>query len=567
MIGRDRRWELEKVEMKTATKKEIEDNIQLAIEYLCENSYYAPLIERFPVLVDDKCPKLAREHLKNTNAPMATDANNVYINTDNLMDTLINAQEVSEKKGDYTDHTLSHNIASMLAHEYTHILSQHRRIGKELEKRNPSEIEIEAHKLACEIEANRGHMVEKPFFQTSLTYYAGVTEDDFPETKGCKYYPEIYAVLLRNAKNNMEKMKKFLEQMMKNADDLTEVGEGNKNGNKQQQKGKSSSSSGNEGKKGEKSENSSAMANQPQSGENNGKENNNSNNGHSLNLDIDGKKDSNNSKEVELTQEQIEKSIEEANKICKEIEREQAEGNPSGYGLESPNIKYTTGRTPVENLKAEYGRWHKKDIKRELKKLKGLMKGELSKKKEGTYARPTRRPIQEGDLIKKGVRYEKSYSPKILIALDSSGSMSSTTMKEVACAIENIFKDLGKPKTGSYICTHESVVENVTPMRKWKDVVKTYRPCGGNCFGHVVEEANKLGVDVVLNVGDGLDTVTRNGSIQKAMNVFKAANRKWYDVLVTDEKMNYQEEVGYDKENNFDREAIYLGAEIQKYLK
>ena len=251
----------------------------------------------------------------------------------------------------------------------THILSQHRRIGKELAKRNPSEIEIEAHKLACEIEANRGHMVERPFFQTSLTYYAGVTEDDFPETKECKYYPEIYAVLLRNAKNNMEKMKKFLEQMMKNADDLTEVGEGNKNGNKQQQKGKSSSSSGNEGKKGEKSENNSAMANQPQSGENNGKENNNADNGHSLNLDIDGKKDSNNSNEVELTQEQIEKSIEEANKICKEIEREQVEGNPTGYGLESPNITYKTERTPVENLKAEYGRWHKKDIKRELKKL------------------------------------------------------------------------------------------------------------------------------------------------------------------------------------------------------
>ena len=148
--------------------------------------------------------------------------------------------------------------------------------------------------------------------------------------------------------------------------------------------------------------------------------------------------------------------------------------------------------------------------------------------------------------------------------------MCSTTMKEVACAIENIFKDLGKPKQGSYICKHESNVSDVKPMRQWKEVVESYYPSGGNCFLHVLEKANELGVDVVLNIGDGQDTIYRDyyDNAEVAVNKFKNAGRKWFDVLVTSKNENkyYKEEAYYDEKKGLHREGIYLGDKISKYL-
>ena len=87
---------------------------------------------------------------------------------------------------------------------------------------------------------------------------------------------------------------------------------------------------------------------------------------------------------------------------------------------------------------------------------------------------------------------------------------------------------------------------------------------------HVLEKANELGVDVVLNIGDGQDTVYREygGDGSAEINKFKNAGRQWFDVLVTSKNENkyYKEEAFYDEQKGFHREGIYLGDKITKYL-
>lgn len=580
--SREREYSLRRDEYVSVTTQDIKDALWFALKDMRELSYYGPMIDRYPVMVDEGMPNKAMRMLKEHDSPACTDSNNVYFSTEIFIKNWNEWQSrVTDRDANWS---LVDNIAALLAHEYTHVLCQHNRIGQEYE--NKSAMEQHCHIIACEIEANRGHMVKNSenkhgywshsYGQRNVIHYVGVTDEQYPETKNDKYYPQIYATLLNNAK----KYQKQMEQAMSMIKDLfASMGmEGNEKSLQKASKNASKAGSGS-GKgmgikisqKGAENEND----NQGQApDESQGNKDNSNEMGNALSVNSVNRQQNENKSESEnsewnLTQEEIEKSIQNAMKVQQTIVKEQAPGSEAGYGLESPYIEYKPELTQQEMLEADYGRWHQAEVKKELAKLKGLIRGTISKNRESTYARPTRRPISgSGGLIKKGVRYEKSYSPKVLIAMDSSGSMCSTTMKEVACAIENIFKDLGKPKVGSYICKHESNVSDVKPMFRWKEVVESYYPSGGNCFAHVVEEANKLGVDVVLNIGDGQDTITRSGYSESAVAKFKNANRKWFDVLVTDKGENryYREESEYDENNGFHREGIYLGNKISKYL-
>lgn len=552
-------WKVDRYEP-DYTQEQIREAIPVAVKKLREESYYAPLIERYPIYVDEQVPKQQQVDIRRHESCACTDANNVYVMTDEMAKHLKTMTDLF-KDGD-TDRGLVDNIAAILAHEYTHVLCQHKKIGNSMGKITKGE--ANCFLLACEIEANRGHMVKVSEGvwdkKKTMVYRSGVTEDDFPETKKDKYLPQIYATLLRLYNDQKQKMKQFVEQIINK--DLAELmdgqgkGKGNQNGsgnkNQNQVQGQSQGSENKSDMDGDNSTNNSVNRRQNGNGNESDKENEDE------------------SEWEDLTQEQIEESIKNTQQVVDRAQ-ENRPGDETGIGLESAYVEYQPELTPVENLQRNYERWHEKEVKKELAKMKGLIRGNISKNREKTYARPTRRPITgSGGLIRKGVRYEKSYSPKVLIAMDSSGSMCSTTMKEVACAIENIFKDLGKPKTGSYICKHASNVSDVKPMRQWKEVVESYYPSGGNCFAHVVEKANELGVDVVLNIGDGQDTVTRgyyaNGI--KAANQFKAAGRQWFDVLVTNKNENkyYKEEAYYDENEGFHREGIYLGDKISKYL-
>lgn len=542
------------------TPEQIREAVPFAVQLLSMRSYYSPLIERFPILVDEHVPKYQQQLIRDNDSCACTDANNVYVMTDEMAKRLNQIFDAIKKEGKQgtTNTNIIVNVAAILAHEYTHILCQHKKIGNNLGK--ITKAEAHCFLLACEVEANRGHMVNftyKDYDQDkTLVYRGSITDDEIPETKKDKYLPQIYATILRMYNDKRKMLEQLLQQIINN-DLFDAIGQG------QGQKG-------NKDGKGDKNK----VQGKSQTDENNGDmDGESSANGSVKRQQKDGEDDDGDETEAtweKLTQEKIEESIKNAQQVVEQAQTQET-GSEDGFGLESPYVEYKPELTPQENLQRNYERWHEKQIKRELRKMKGLIRGNISTNKEKTYARPSRRPITgSGGLIRKGVRYEKSYSPKVLIAMDSSGSMCSTTMKEVACAIENVFKDLGKPKQGSYICKHESNVSDVKPMRQWKEVVESYRPCGGNCFLHVLETANKLGVDVVLNVGDGQDCIYRDyqSGATKEVNKFNTSGRKWFDVLITDKNENkyYRQEQYYDKEHGIEREGIYLGDKISKYL-
>lgn len=547
------RWDLEYRPGQHYTQQNVKDALKFAIEDLRNRSYYAPLMDRFPIRYDEQIPKATMRDIIAHNTCACADENNVYLSTSEFAKVMNEFIDEHEKyggtRGAYALDIIV-NLTSLIAHEYMHILCQHKRIGNRMKFH--TELERDVFLIATDVEVNRGHMVEP----MSAIYQHGATDDRFPETKPCKFLPEIYATLLKNA----NKKKKEYQEMAKQIKDMQMAMEGGKGGN-------SSGTSSKKGKENESAQNQGKVS--EQNGDNNGK-NNAKNTVNGTGLENKGENDPE-SQAMDLTEEQIKKSIEQANKICKNVVKEQSEegGNEYAFGLEAAATEYDPTLTPQQNLEKTYRRWEKVNVKKELKKLKGLIRGDISKKKEKTYARPSRRAISGAGLIKKGVKNEKSYSPKILIALDSSGSMNGTTMKQVACAIENIFKDLGKPKVGSYICMHESYVSDVTPMRNWKKVVEAYRPSGGNCFEKVVEKANELKVDVVLNVGDGQDCCRRHDDENNPCDEFTNAKRQWFDVLVSPkcEYSCYERERSYDKSRGFDREAIYLGDKIIEALK
>lgn len=551
------RWDLEYRHGRHYTQQDVKDALVFAIEDLRNRSYYAPLMDRFPIRYDEQIPKATMRDIESYQTCACADENNVYLSTAKFAEIMNEFIDEFESGGAGMTRRecgldLIANITALIAHEYMHILCQHMQISKRMKLH--TELERDTLLVAADIEVNRGHMIE----EWTAVYQHGATDTRFPETKPCKFLPEIYATLLKNAKNNMEKIQEMAEQIK---DMKMSMNSG--------KSGKSTSSSSTKGKE------NANVQNQGQVPEPNANDNGKDNEKNSTTgTGLENKKEDGNKAESQmmtLTEEQIKKSIEEANKVCNSVvkERSQDDGNEYAFGLEAAATEYDPTLTPQQNLEKAYKRWEKVNVKKELKKLKGLIRGEISKNKEKTYARPSRRATPGSGLIKKGVKNEKSYSPKILIALDSSGSMNGTTMKQVACAIENIFKDLGKPKVGSYICMHESYVSDVTPMRNWKKVVEAYRPSGGNCFERVVEKANELKVDVVLNVGDGQDCCRRHDDENNPCDEFTNAKRQWFDILVSPKSENscYERERSYDKTRGFDREAIYLGDKILEALK
>lgn len=534
------------------TANNVKDAIKAAIEHMTTYSYYGPLIDRFPIKMDDEMIQDAIDSIEANNSCACADNNNVFIST-KLMASMIN-DDIDDKGAGYNC-DLNDNVMTIIAHEYSHILARHSDIGVRLAAKynnKPPKVVWYAHLYACEVEANRGHCVDN----STAVYACGITEDDYPDVKKLKYYPELFEWFLKQNKDIQQKLMKMLEKVAK---DMEANDEMNSNGN-----------SGTSGKKNDKDKN--GEKDKSNNGRGESVKNKSTGDTGSKNSNDTSKndKDKNNGDEdddwEELTQEQLQKAINNASESCHDIQS----NSERGLGLEDSAVPFKVELTQKERLEKEYDRWEEKRVKNEFRKMKGLIKGVTSKNREHTYARPTRRPIDgSSNFIKKGVRYEKSYSPKVLIAMDSSGSMCSTTMKEVACAIENIFKDLGKPKDGCYICKHESNVSDIRPMRDWKTVVESYYPCGGNDFVKVAKAANKLGVDVVLNIGDGQDVLNRGNSMNEACRQFVGNGRKWFDVLITAKGNNqyYERESEYDRNVGFNREPIYLGNELKKYLK
>ena len=224
-------------------------------------------------------------------------------------------------------------------------------------------------------------------------------------------------------------------------------------------------------------------------------------------------------KAATMTEEELEKGIEDFD-----------ENNPHAMGgLTDSAGNIALSPSPEQALRAQYDAYLTCEVEKAVSKLKNLVKGNQVKTRVKTYSRQSRKDSPDG-LIRKGTKNEKALAPRILVAMDSSGSMSSTTVTPIAKAIGSIAKSVGKTK-GSYICEHDGVVGNIQPLSKWEEVVKNYYPSGDNDFDLVLEKAIELGVQVVLNIGDGYCKFFKQYTIRRAAE----KGIKWIDVQVTGE--------------------------------
>ena len=187
----EREYELRRERNTTVTTQDVRDAVWFALRDMRENSYYGPMIDRYPVMVDEGMPKMAMNMLEDHNSPACTDSNNVYFSSKIFLE---NWNEWKTRVGDSAggedvNWSLVDNVAAILAHEYTHVLCQHNRISREYE--NKTSMEQHCHIIACEIEANRGHMVRNSanshgywsntYYQRNVIHVVGVTDEQYDQ--------------------------------------------------------------------------------------------------------------------------------------------------------------------------------------------------------------------------------------------------------------------------------------------------------------------------------------------------------------------------------------------------
>lgn len=481
---------------KGLTAHDIEMKIPKALQAMTRGGFYGPLMERFP-LITKNLPPSVESHLRAKGSPACADGNNVFVQTE-IMAHMLNEMFADPKlRNDMTYPETE--IMNILIHEYTHILCQHTRQGKKFMK-NKDEHKIKTFMTACEIEANRGYRIRK----YSATYEAAVTEEKFPETMGVEFLPDIYQVLLSNYGDQIENCKGKNEKNEENEEN--EDGEESKD--EETPKDENDSSSKNRGG------------------------------------DEDGGGDDGEGKKplTEKQKEVIENMLDSDGDLSEEVFNEPDYGDGEGKSLvEEIMDELGMGNQIDDDMPEEYASPKKKlqyiadkaramQVAKELAKLKGVIAGSISRERIATYSRQSRRQSDDG-LILKGKKRSPRSSPRILVAMDASGSMDGTTSREVASAIAGIFETCGRPTEGCYICMHRSSVSNLKPLRDWESVAEQFYADGGNNFRRVVETALKLNVDVVLNIGDGLDSIFSHFDSDMNEEIGRRG-LQWYDCLV-----------------------------------
>lgn len=535
-------------------QNDVRKAVKGALEYMTEegSGFYAPLVERFPLVMDwVDIPPAVQRNLKAHHAPACTDGDRVYVDIQEMLNTIVLAVEYRKKELHVDWLTINPTIEArnILAHEYTHILCQHTRQGQEFNRKSKKErtpANLRAFQTACEIEANRGYMVDPG----ASVYSIAVTEAQFPETKEDDYLPQIYETLRK-------KFGKSMKDLDKEGKDGGDNSKGN-NGEDAQQQGEGSGT-------GVPDE-----ASDEQSDNEKGNSNNNGNQTDNRECEGDGGFERSASEEADgsergtgsceggnqpsSTTEGVEEGSEELSEAQKSVIRRMMETDMAlaeekltsddllPHDDEDKNVEddimLSLGLgegdegfidlSPAGKLEYVYKRWKANNVKKELAKMKGVIAGTISRERVRTYSRQSRKQGEDG-LMMKGQKRSPRSLPKILLAMDSSGSMNSATMKQIASAIADIFDTCGRPTQGCYICKHTSRVSDVLPMKEWKKVAESFYAGGGNDFSKVLEKALELNVDVVLNLGDGQDYVNRDKAITK-----RAVERgiEWYDCNV-----------------------------------
>lgn len=450
-----------------------EDNIRTIIDiyFKRSNSIYSYLTREYPILVDDEMPTAYMVSLAKADSPAMFTGDYVAISTLLTAKSILEGAQIRARKRPpitvIEAPNLPIEIATIIAHEYTHALYNHTVLRNRFNKRTGGK-DDKTYMFACEIQANRGVYVDRNAF----VYELGVTEEKFikdvPDIATAKTLDNIYIAIKNVYKDKINQQG-------------GEKNENQGNGNKQKQ--------------------------QQQPGSQ-GKENSEG-------------------KELNATQQEA------LNRLFKQEEKKDtATGFLHDYSEDE--VEHDNEKDAKTLLKEYNQRVETAKIKKSLLKLRAVLKGDLSKGKVPTYSRPSRRQ-SDGDLFKKGKKNDARFNPSILLALDSSGSMSSTTVKQVTEATIDIIKALGRDISNCYICLHESKVFNLEKLKDYKKAINGYNPNGGNDFLKVYEKAIELNCDVVLNVGDGIDSI-QDSAYYRGKDIKNDKNNKkditWYDCLI-----------------------------------
>lgn len=442
------------------------------------DSPYNYLIREYPILVDDELPPVYVAALINAESPAMFTGDYVAVSTKLVAKTVIEGALIRAEKV-----AIAKISGSGLTDEILTIIAHeythalyNHTILRQRFHKKTKGKDDKTFMLACEIQANRGVYVNK----TSLVYALGVTEEKFikdvPDIATAKTLDNIYIALKNVYKDKIENNQ--------------QQGENNKDENQSNKQGQQQQS----GSEGEESET-----------------------------------------VKELNSEQ-QKALDRL------FKQEEKKGTSSGFLHDySEDEVEDDSEKDARTLLEEYNqRVETAKIKKSLLKLRAVLKGDLSKGKVPTYSRPSRKSSADSGLFKKGKKNDARFNPSILLALDSSGSMSSTTIKQVTEATVDIIKALGRDISNCYICLHDGKIYNLQKLKDYEEVLKTYRPSGGNNFLRVYQKAVELNCDVVLNVGDGLDSIEdwaycfrKDGNDKTGKRLLKT-NKKltWYDCLV-----------------------------------
>ena len=501
------------------TKPEAVDTVKEALHVIIENygiktldntleeddtSIYSFISREMPLICDERIPPRIVYMMSKVGTCSCTNGRNVFFSSElfvKMMEEM--ADHLSKRyattgigraydKTSYPYLDLYQDVQNILFHEYTHILCRHSNRLERFVNSSKNDKHIETYRMAQEIEANRGHCICKG----NLSYDIAVTEDAFPETKGVVGLNNIYEVLLRTYGNGIESVA---------SGKSSSKGSSGKKLSEEQKEAIRRTISGNDGKENNQQSGSTGM----KSG------------------DGEGEKAASGSPENKY----------EEPKNHDGEDGEDSEGKSASYGglgttVNLPPIHDIDELSVSDIISRERQRVMKKFFDGQKLKLKGMLSGsDIAVGREQTYSRPSRKDYSgNGNLMLKGSKRGKVKSPKVLIAMDSSGSMDGTTSAEVLNSIDALLKVIGKSSKGSWVCMHDNRVSEPLPLHRYKEVVSKFAAEGGNNFNEVLRVANKLGVDLVLNVGDGYDIITDWEEINKA----NQRGLRWVDVIIVE---------------------------------
>lgn len=512
------------------SKEVVCEALDKVVHDLTVGGLYAPMMRRIKVRIDDSRPESMKKVMGMNGSPMCTDGQTIGVSIDNLH-KIVNSSKnmwLKEFPSRWDTNDCYAEIRNIMIHELTHAICRHSDQGLKVfteryQKSHKKTLnkELACWSIACEIEANRGHGIIK---YNSPVYYVGVTEDKYPESVGVKYLVDIFHKVLENYKDQVEEDMKAIQKALEEAQKESQKNDGKKEKENPQQGDCGEETDGDTNPE----EQDGGSESDSQSGQSGSQQplklGENADDQARREALLDLLKETLSDTEEGFTPEMMDPDAPRDHETVFE-----QHGNAYSHGGDDVDGTFdATQKGSYEILEPLFEDWKGENIKRAMAKLKGTVIGQVSKNRVSTYSRQARRDTSDG-LLKKGHRRERRSSPKILLALDKSGSMSQTSTQRATEAVAEIFDTTGRPTEGCFICLHDGCVRMVNPMKQWKTVVQAFIPNGGNDFTEVIKLANKLKVDVVLNVGDGGDYTYRDKSVAKE---FEQAGRKWYDVSI-----------------------------------